>query len=164
MTTMLLKSSLTFITDIDIKNYLTQQEDLLNSRLQQVSIFKKDVMELYDLNVITEEQLDKYLEKFFQSFKKGWDTQITIYLVQIRRNGYMKYLEPEFTEDSVTEYILNKYINSGDHLIISLSLEYCLTIINKLICEKYFKENITEELIMNVMHPRNLGRLWEFED
>jgi hypothetical protein len=28
----------------------------------------------------------------------------------------------------------------------------------------YFKDFITEELIMNVMHPRNIGRLWNFED
>ena len=28
----------------------------------------------------------------------------------------------------------------------------------------YFKEHITEELIMNVMHPKNIGRLWDFED
>ena len=28
----------------------------------------------------------------------------------------------------------------------------------------YFKDFITEELIMNVMHPRNIGRLWDFED
>ena len=30
--------------------------------------------------------------------------------------------------------------------------------------KKYFKEHITEELIMNVMHPRNIGKLWNFED
>ena len=36
--------------------------------------------------------------------------------------------------------------------------------INFLLGKTYFKEHITEELIMNVMHPRNLGRLWEFED
>ena len=29
---------------------------------------------------------------------------------------------------------------------------------------KYFKEHITEELIRIVMHPRNIGRLWDFED
>jgi hypothetical protein len=29
---------------------------------------------------------------------------------------------------------------------------------------KYFKEHITEELIMTVMHPRNFGRLWHFDD
>ena len=29
---------------------------------------------------------------------------------------------------------------------------------------KYFKENITEELIKNVMHPRNFGRLWHFDE
>ena len=29
---------------------------------------------------------------------------------------------------------------------------------------KYFKEQITEELIANVMHPRNIGKLWNFED
>ena len=29
---------------------------------------------------------------------------------------------------------------------------------------KYFKEHITEELIRTVMHPRNIGKLWDFED
>jgi hypothetical protein len=28
----------------------------------------------------------------------------------------------------------------------------------------YFKEYLEEELIMNVMHPRNIGILWDFED
>ena len=32
------------------------------------------------------------------------------------------------------------------------------------IAKKYFKEHITEQLIMNVMHPRNLGRLWDFDE
>jgi hypothetical protein len=28
----------------------------------------------------------------------------------------------------------------------------------------YFKDHITEELIMTVMHPRNFGRLWHFDE
>jgi hypothetical protein len=27
----------------------------------------------------------------------------------------------------------------------------------------YLKKDITEELIASVMHPRNLGKLWNFE-
>jgi hypothetical protein len=36
--------------------------------------------------------------------------------------------------------------------------------INLLLSKKYFKNHITEELIAAVMHPKNLGRLWNFEE
>ena len=39
MTKMLLKSSLTFNTDIETTNYLTEHHDALNFQLQQISIF-----------------------------------------------------------------------------------------------------------------------------
>jgi hypothetical protein len=94
---LLLKSSLTFNTDIDTKNYLTEHQNALNFQLQQISIFKKDVMELYDLNMITKEQLDTYLKNLhFQSFKTIWDTQIMIYLIQIASNNYTEYLQPHY--------------------------------------------------------------------
>jgi hypothetical protein len=32
------------------------------------------------------------------------------------------------------------------------------------IAKKYFKEHITEQLIINIMHPRILGRLWHFDE
>ena len=150
---LLLKSSLTFNTDIETTNYLTEQKNALNSQLQQISILKNDIMELYGLNMITEERLNEYLKKFFQSFKTIWDTQIMIYLIQIASNNYTKYLQPELTLYCLRKIILNEYFNSGEYLKNSLlveksvSVEYCLTIINKLISTKYFKENITEELI-----------------
>jgi hypothetical protein len=39
--------------------------------------------------------------------------------------------------------------------------EKLLKIENKV---KYFKENITEELIKTVMHPKYYGILWDFEE
>ena len=52
----------------------------------------------------------------------------------------------------------------SDLLIFHSNDDAYLERINFLLGKTYFKEHITEELIMNVMHPRNLGRLWEFED
>ena len=83
-----------------------------------------------------------------------------------------KILEKLFLMEKVIE--IREFINLdalhltteqiSDLLIFHSNEDEYLERINFLLGKTYFKENITEELIKTVMHPKNFGRLWHFDE
>jgi hypothetical protein len=125
--------------------------------------FTIDLNDLMDYNLYKSLGIDVDIDDFsFLTEEEEllrWDDsdeKIAIYNINDKINN--RVLTEEIF-NSIKDYMLEIFENKKN-----ISYINYYRILSEKNHHHIMKTQITEELIMNVMHPKNIGRLWDFED
>jgi 3'-phosphoadenosine 5'-phosphosulfate sulfotransferase (PAPS reductase)/FAD synthetase len=140
--------------NIDTETYRNKFNEIRELRRDHRPSFIEIGYNPYDKYKESDETYEKII---YNIFYNKWDTLYKDF--EIERSIF---LTNKIKDYIITQTILALKINN--HKMNDIIDYIKLDMINDWNIMYNFKEYLEEELIMNVMHPRNIGRLWDFDD